>query len=50
MFLLYYRVYVSSKVKQACDGVDVAIACLGTGIYTLIECNLSIHAMICIMN
>ena len=23
---------MSSKVKQACEGVDVTIACLGTGI------------------
>ena len=29
--IVYFRIYTSSKVKQACEGVDVAIACLGTG-------------------
>lgn len=28
---LCFRIYDASKVKQACDGVDIAIALLGTG-------------------
>ena len=31
--LVYNRKYNSSDVKQACDGADVAIVCLGTGEY-----------------
>ena len=29
----YIRRYTSSDIKQACDGADLAIACLGTGVY-----------------
>ena len=32
IFIIIHRSYKSSDIKQACDGADVAIACLGTGI------------------
>ena len=34
---IMYRNYKSSEVKQACDGVDMAIVCLGTGSSAVVQ-------------
>lgn len=47
-----FRLYMASKVKQACDGVDVAIALLGTGNCdnTIIQCIFIIIIIILTIN